>query len=162
MLCKGNSFQCTDDQEFDLFFEAIGKHGPGYKGLSQYQLRVSLLRKAYETVNNDLSKQRAAWKEYGCSILTDGWTDRLHRSVMNLCVHCKEGTSFIKSIEDSDQPHTGPYIFKWIEDCINEIDEENVIQVVTDNHSSNMMAKTCWQRRGREYFGAVVLHTQLT
>ena len=60
---------------------------------------------------------------------------------MNLCVHCKEGTSFIKSIEDSDQPHTGSYIFKWIEDCINEIDEENVIQVVTENHSSNMMTK---------------------
>ena len=53
-------FNALDDQEFDLFCEAVGKHGPDYKGQSQYRLRVSLLRKAYDLVNSDLSKQRAA------------------------------------------------------------------------------------------------------
>ena len=79
---------------------------------------------------------------------------------MNLYVHCKEGTSFIKSIEDFDQPHTGPYIFKWIEDCINEIEEENVIQVVIDNHSSNMMAKNMLATtRPRIFWSSCAAHT---
>ena len=74
-------------------------------------------------------------------------------------MHCKEGTSFIKSIEDSDQPHTGSYIFKWIENCINKVDEKNVIQVVTDNHSSNMMAKNMLATtRLRIFWSSCVTH----
>jgi len=48
-----------------------------------------------------MNKTKKLWDEYECNILTDGWTDMKHRSAMNLCVHCKAGTSFLKSIVDS-------------------------------------------------------------
>jgi len=60
---------------------------------------------------------------------------------MNLCVHCKAGTHFLKSIEDSANAHTREYIFNWVEMCIQEVGENRVLQVVTDNHPSNMAVK---------------------
>lgn len=36
----------------------IGKHGPKYKGSSQYQLRVSLLNKVYKKIENSLEKTK--------------------------------------------------------------------------------------------------------
>lgn len=55
---------------------------------------------------------------YGYNIITDGWTDRNHISVMNLCVHCKKGRSFIKFIENLANTHTGKYIFNWAENAL--------------------------------------------
>ena len=91
---KGIPFNAFNDEEFDIFCECIGHRGPGYKGLSQCQFRVPFLSKAYKN-DEEMDKAKELWDEYECSILTDGWTDRKHRSVMNLCVHCKVGTHFL-------------------------------------------------------------------
>nr|XP_011458667.1 PREDICTED: uncharacterized protein LOC101299743 [Fragaria vesca subsp. vesca] len=72
--------------------------------------------------------------------MTDAWTDRRRRSIMNLCVNCKEGTTFLSSKESSDEAHTGSYIFEYVDKCIEEVGPENVVQVVTDNASNNMAA----------------------
>ncbi|XP_020884646.1 uncharacterized protein LOC110229242 [Arabidopsis lyrata subsp. lyrata] len=39
-----------------------------------------------------------------------------------------------------DEAHTGGYIFEYVKGCIEEIGEENVVQVVTDNAANNMSA----------------------
>ncbi|KAL1220870.1 hypothetical protein V5N11_029846 [Cardamine amara subsp. amara] len=59
---------------------------------------------------------------------------------MNLCVNCKGGTMFRSSKESSDEPHTCAYIFDYVKGCIDDIGEENVVQVVTDNAANNMAA----------------------
>ncbi|XP_047321201.1 uncharacterized protein LOC124925276 [Impatiens glandulifera] len=59
---------------------------------------------------------------------------------MNLCVNCKSGTSFLGSIEESMEAHTGIYIFEYVEKYINEIGPQHVVQVVTDNATNNMAA----------------------
>jgi len=46
--------------------------------------------------------------------------------VMNLCVHCKADTSFLKSIENSNA-YTGEYIFIWVEKCIQVIRQNCVL-----------------------------------
>lgn len=60
---------------------------------------------------------------------------------MNFCMHCKERIYFIKSIEDSANAHTNKYIFNWVENYIKEVEEKCALQVITDNHSSNITAK---------------------
>ncbi|KAI8530103.1 hypothetical protein RHMOL_Rhmol11G0029300 [Rhododendron molle] len=57
---------------------------------------------------------------------------------MNLCVNCKEGTTFLSSKETSDESHMGEYIFNYVDKCIEEVVSKNVVQVVTDNASNNM------------------------
>ena len=58
---------------------------------------------------------------------------------MNLCVNCKQGTTFLSSNEASDDAHNGQYIFDYVNECIKDIEHENVIQIVTDNASNNMV-----------------------
>ena len=74
----------------------------------------------------------------GCSIMTDAWSDRKRRSIMNLCVNCKLGTTFLSSKEASDHAHTCQYIFDYVNKCIKEIGHENVVQIVTHNVTNNM------------------------
>ncbi|XP_047326776.1 uncharacterized protein LOC124930481 [Impatiens glandulifera] len=50
------------------------------------------------------------------------------------------GTSFLGSIEEYMEAHTGIYIFEYVEKYINEIGPQHVVQVVTDNATNNMTA----------------------
>ncbi|XP_073307126.1 uncharacterized protein [Primulina huaijiensis] len=50
------------------------------------------------------------------------------------------GTSFLGSIEESMEAHTGVYIFEFVEKYIIEIGTQHVVQVVTDNATNNMAA----------------------
>ena len=137
---SGIPFNAIDNDSFKRLMEAVGQYGPGYRPQTQYQLREPLLKEEVERTKGLLKKQEEEWALNGCSIMTDAWTDRKRRSIMNLCVNCKEGTIFLSSKEASDEAHTGEYIFEYVDKCIEEIGPEKVVQVVTDNASNNMAA----------------------
>ncbi|KAH7514247.1 hypothetical protein FEM48_Zijuj11G0068500 [Ziziphus jujuba var. spinosa] len=82
--------------------------------------------------------QEEKWKNNGSSIMTDAPSDRKRGSIMNLCVNCKLGTTFLSSKEALDNAHTGQYIFDYVNECIKDIGHENVLQIVTENASNNM------------------------
>ena len=134
----GIPFYAIDNDSFQRFVEAVGQFGPGYQPPSQYELREPLLKKEVERTKNSLKKQEEEWAVNGCSIMTDAWTDRKRRSIMNLCVNCQEGTTFLSSKEASNDVHTGEYIFEYVDKWVEEIGTEKVVQVVTNNASNNM------------------------
>jgi hypothetical protein len=79
---------------------------------------------------------------------------------MNLCVNCKQGTSFISSKEDSETSHTAEYIFEYVDKFIDEIGPKNVVQVVTDNASNNMAAANLLKvKRPTIYWTSCATHT---
>jgi len=43
------------------------------------------------------------------------------------------GTMFVKSIDDSNFVKTGEKLFEMLDSFVEEIGEENVVQVITDN-----------------------------
>ena len=106
----GIPFYAIDNNSFKRFVKAVGQFGPGYQPPSQYQLREPLLKEEVERTKKSLKKQEEEWALNGCSIMTDAWTDRKRRSIMNLCVNCKEGTTFLSSREDSDEAHRKIYL----------------------------------------------------
>ncbi|CAN6579016.1 unnamed protein product [Malus baccata var. baccata] len=120
--------------------EAVGQFEPGYLPPSQYELREPLLKEEVERALN------------GCSIMTDAWSDRKRRSIMNLCVNCNEDTIFLSSKECSSEAHTGEYIFEYVDKCVEEIGPQNVIQVVTDNASNNMAAANMMKKKRPNMF----------
>jgi len=61
----------------------IGKHGIGYKPLSYYDIREKLLRKAVDKTDLQLQKYQDEWKRTGCTIVSDGWTEKKRRSICN-------------------------------------------------------------------------------
>ncbi|KAK3230207.1 hypothetical protein Dsin_002088 [Dipteronia sinensis] len=93
---------------------AIGPFGPGYKEPSQYQLSEPLLKKEVSNTNEALKM----------------------RSIMNLCVNCMEGTTFLCSKESGDEAYTKE-MFQYANKCIEQVGPTNVIQVVTDNASNS-------------------------
>jgi hypothetical protein len=62
-----------------------------------------------------LKVQEEEWEKNGCSIMMDAWTDQKRRGIMNLCLHCSVGTSFLESREASDESHTGHLIFEYVD-----------------------------------------------
>ncbi|KAK3221712.1 hypothetical protein Dsin_008737 [Dipteronia sinensis] len=136
----GIPFNAIDNDCFLQMVEAIGQFGPSFKPPSQWQLRELLLKEEFETTKEALKKQEQSWKVDGFSIMTDAWTDRKKRSIMNLCVNCKEGTTFLSSKYSSAEAHIGENILKYVLSAIEEVGPENVVQVVTDNASNNMAA----------------------
>jgi hypothetical protein len=99
-----------------------------------------LLEEEYARTKSLLQEREAEKMKNGCSIMTDAWSDRKRRSIMNLCTNCADGTSFISSKEMSDVSHTSEVIFELVDKAIEDIGPDNVVQVVTDNASNNMGA----------------------
>ncbi|CAH1412781.1 unnamed protein product [Lactuca virosa] len=72
--------------------------------------------------------------------MTDAWSDRKRRSIMNLCVNSKMDTVFLSSKECSNKAHTSQKIYEYVESCIQQVGHEHVVQIVTDNATNNMGA----------------------
>ena len=121
--------------------EAIGQFGPGIEPPTMFDLRGRLLEEEYARTKSLLQEREAAKMKNGCSIMTDAWSDKKRRSIMNVCTNCADGTSFISSKEMSDVSHTSEVIFELVDKAIEDIGPDDVVQVVTDNASNNMGAK---------------------
>ncbi|CAN1170222.1 hypothetical protein LINPERHAP2_LOCUS28863 [Linum perenne] len=72
----------------------------------------------------------------GCSIMSDGWTDRKRRSICNFLVNSPKGTVFIESLDTSHYSKNTQKVFEMLDDVVEKVGEENVIQIVTDNASA--------------------------
>ncbi|KAJ1259300.1 hypothetical protein BS78_10G143300 [Paspalum vaginatum] len=86
-----------------------------------------------QKVLDGFKHHKDSWELTGCTVMTDAWTDRKGRGVMNLVVHSAHGVCFVDSVECSGEEKDGRYIFELVDRCIEDIGEENVVQVVTDN-----------------------------
>ncbi|XP_006584208.1 uncharacterized protein [Glycine max] len=120
--------------------EAIGTYGPHLKPPSYHELRVPLLKKELEYTKGLLRGHEEERIKYGCSIMSDGWTDRKNRILINFLVNCSLGTQFVRSVDASEYMKTGQKIFELLDSFVEEIGEKNVIQVVTDNGSNYVLA----------------------
>jgi len=104
--------------------EAIGQFGPGYPTPSRYELSNPILKGEVARTKKTVEKFEDEWKLEGCSIMTDAWSDRKRRSIMNLCVNSRMGTVFLSSVDCSNEAHTCRHIFEYMEACIQEVGPE--------------------------------------
>ncbi|KZV45877.1 hypothetical protein F511_35545, partial [Dorcoceras hygrometricum] len=100
------------------------------------------------------------WAKNGCSIMTDAWIDRKRRSILIMCVNCREGTTFLESKESSDEAHTARLIFEYVDKCVEHVGAQNVVQIVTDNATNNMAAaKLMKEKRPGIFWSSCATHT---
>uniref|UniRef100_A0A151UHY0 Copia protein n=1 Tax=Cajanus cajan TaxID=3821 RepID=A0A151UHY0_CAJCA len=109
----------------------------------------------YKSMQEWISKLKTTWKEKGVTIMCDGWTDIAnHTYIMNFLEYCSKGTIFLKSI-DAFSVGTRNLLDKVVE----EVGEEFVIQVVTDNEKA--LKATCqnlMEKRQHLYWTACATH----
>ncbi|GLJ33625.1 hypothetical protein SUGI_0675950 [Cryptomeria japonica] len=143
--------QQVDDAVADLFYTSvipfnvarsphfcnvvhkIVEFGKGYTCPGSEAIRTTLLQRSKDRVTEKLVDVKATWKEIGCTILSDGWSDMCQRPLINVLVSCPEGVVFLKFVDTMNHKKTLEYIFQILEEAILEVGVENVVQVVTDS-----------------------------
>ncbi|CAN1141742.1 hypothetical protein LINPERPRIM_LOCUS25651 [Linum perenne] len=75
----GTAFNAAREPEYYTMFELAARHGPGFKPPSYHEIRETLLKEELEEVESKLSIFRNEWTKVGCSIMSDGWTDKTWR-----------------------------------------------------------------------------------
>ena len=136
----GLPLSTTRLDSFKDMIEAIGRYGAGLKPPSYYEMRVSLLQKELNYTNDLLKGHKESWATHGCSIMSDVWTDRRRRSIINFMVNCSLGTMFVKSIDASSFVKSGDKIYDLLDNFVEEIGEQNIVQIITDNGSNYVLA----------------------
>ena len=157
---RGISFNSLTDPAFLRFCEAVGQYGSGYKPPTVYEYRMPLLQRQVAKTIDSLQPHKEVWAKTGCTLMTDAWTDRKNRSLMNLCVNSERGTVFLKAIDASSESHTAEYILDFVESGVKEVGEENVLHVVTDNAAANMKAAELFmEKHPRIYWTSCAAHS---
>jgi hypothetical protein len=133
--------------------ELVAKHGKGFKPPSYHEIRVKYLKKHVETTKEIVEKHRKSWKATGCTIMTDGWTDKKRRTILNFLVNSPMGTVFLKSIDASNISKITEKVFQMMDAIVEEVGEENVVQVVTENAANYKASGEQWmEKRKRIYW----------
>jgi len=105
----------------------VAKHGLGFKSPSHHEIRVKYLKQQAEKTSLVLEEHKLYWKKNGCTIMTNGWTERRRMIMLNFLVNSSKGSVFWKSIDASDTCKTTEKSFKMMDDVVEEVREEDVI-----------------------------------
>ncbi|CAI8590779.1 unnamed protein product [Vicia faba] len=133
-------FNVIKDIEFIKMCEMVAGFSKGYKLPTYRDIRDKLLKKKVEKTHKILEEHKKDWKKFGCTIMTDGRNDDQRRTIINFLVNSPKGTFFLKSIDASSISKTAHKVFQMMDDIVEEVSEENVIQMVTDNAANYKLA----------------------
>ena len=126
-------FNCVKNPEFVKMCQLIGKFGIGLKPPSYHEIREKYLNQEVARTKKLVEEHKEQWKKIGCSIMSDGWTDKKRRSICNFLVNSPKGTIFLSSVDTSEFSKTAEKVFEMLDSIVEQVGEENVVQVVTDN-----------------------------
>ena len=117
------------------------------------------MKQVVKKTDANFEEYKEEWKRTGCTIMSDGWTDRKRRSICNFLVNSPRGTVFLYSLDTSDISKTADKVFKMLDDVVEFVGEENVVQVVTDNAANFKTAKELlMQKREKLYWTPCTTH----
>ncbi|XP_044955032.1 uncharacterized protein LOC123405398 [Hordeum vulgare subsp. vulgare] len=132
--------------------QMIGKYGKNLKPPSYHEIRVKYLNLEVERTMNLVAEFKEEWKKTGCTIMSDGWTDRKRKSICNFSVNSSKGTVFLASVDTSEISKTADKIFEMIDEIVEIVGEDNVVQVVTDNAANYKAAGELLMEKRKKLF----------
>lgn len=88
LICLTFNFNliCFRSPYWQIAIDAVTVCGPGFKAPSADELAGPILSQRVADVEDAIKEQREVWKTKGCTIMTDGWTDRRSRTLLNFLV----------------------------------------------------------------------------
>ncbi|KAJ7980474.1 HAT dimerization domain-containing protein [Quillaja saponaria] len=140
-ICKffyhaGVPLQAANSQYFHKMLELVGQYGQGLVGPSSQLISGRFLQEEIATIKNYLAEYKASWAITGCSVMADSWRDTQGRTLINFLVSCPRGVYFVSSVDGSDVVEDASNLFKLLDEVVEEIGQENVVQVITENTPS--------------------------
>lgn len=155
----GIPLDAVNYDSFKVAIQSIGQYGIGMKPPSSYEVRVPLLKKEVAHIDDIMKSHIKEWARTGCSLMFNGWQDKSHRSLINFLVNCSKGSMFIESIDVSSYMNKEEKMFQLLDSMVEKIGVDNVVQVITNNDSSNEMAgRLLEEKRTHLYWSPCAAH----
>ncbi|KDP28006.1 hypothetical protein JCGZ_19086 [Jatropha curcas] len=156
-ICKffyhaGVPLQAANSLYFHKMLELVGQYGQGLVGPQSHVMSGRFLQEEIATIKNYLFEYKASWAITGCSIMADSWMDLEGRTLINLLVSCPHGVYFVASVDASDMLEDALSLFKLLDKVVEEMGEENVVQVITENTPSYKAAGKMLQEKRSSLF----------
>jgi hypothetical protein len=85
-------------------------------------------------------KHEEAWKEYGCTIMSDGWTNTSHRHLINFLAPNPTRTFFLGFVDASSEIANAPMLADLLQKQINKVGKEHVVKIDTNNGANFKLA----------------------
>ena len=101
-----------------------------------YQIENTYLEEEVQELEVYITTLKAEWPIYGCTIMCDGWSFRTRKPIINFMIYCDRSMRYHSLVDTTNIPKTADYIFSLMDKVVEEVGEENVVQVVTDNEVS--------------------------
>eukprot|EP00268_Persea_americana_P003521 TRINITY_DN11063_c1_g1_i3.p1 TRINITY_DN11063_c1_g1~~TRINITY_DN11063_c1_g1_i3.p1 ORF type:complete len:427 (+),score=78.69 TRINITY_DN11063_c1_g1_i3:391-1671(+) len=139
--------------------DAAAEHGPGIKPPTPYEIGHYCVEEEYKETVDWVNTFKRIWRERGCTLMCDGWTTVTRRSLLNFLVYSSLGTVFIKSVDATEYVKDATYLNKLFNEVIEDIGEECVVQIITDNDASMKKAgMILMQQRPNIFWSPCVAH----
>lgn len=132
----GVPMHAANSLSFQKMLELVGQYGPGLMGPPSRQISGRFLQDELSTVKNYLVEYRTCWAVTGCSVMADSWKNTQGRTLINFLVSCPRGVYFVSSVDATDVVDEPTSLFKLLDKVVDDVGEENVVQVVTQNTPS--------------------------
>ncbi|MFS8020281.1 putative ribonuclease H-like superfamily [Helianthus anomalus] len=156
---NGIPFHAATSPSFTSMLRSVGNFGRGLKPPTMHELRTWILKEEVKTTTEMVIDIKAIWKTTGVSLLSDGWSDMRNRSLINFLVNNQYGTVFLKTVDASNCVKDADKIFELLDGVIEEIGEDIVVQVVTDNASNYKKAgEMLMEKRKKLYWTPCAAH----
>lgn len=156
---NGIPFNCATSPSFFNMLHSIGNYGCELKAPTMHEMKTWILKEEVNTTSKNLDEIKATWKRTGVSLLSDGWSDVTNKSMINFLVNNQYGTVFLKTADASDCVNNAKSLFELLDSVVEEIGEEVVVQVVTDNTNAYKLAGSMlMEKRKSLYWTPCVAH----
>ncbi|KAK2646422.1 hypothetical protein Ddye_021617 [Dipteronia dyeriana] len=133
---NGLTFNVASSPSFVKMLCSVGTYGRSLKPPTAHELSTSLLLKAEGKTQAVVDDVKKTWSKTKMSIMSDEWKDMRGRQLINFLVNNPYGTVFLKSVDASDAIKDATLLFNLLDSVIEEVGEDIVVQVVTDNASN--------------------------
>ncbi|XP_026438589.1 uncharacterized protein LOC113337125 [Papaver somniferum] len=142
-------FNVTNSSQYHEAFNAVANFVQSYRVPSAYKLSNPILTSEQQRIEKDMvSVQRHYWREYGCTLMSDGWKSKNNRTTVNFLVYSGSGITFLKSVDIEHNRLTTKYLLTLFKDVIDDVGSRNIVQLVTDQGSQ---FKVAGKRLASEY-----------
>ncbi|XP_026422447.1 uncharacterized protein LOC113318494 [Papaver somniferum] len=142
-------FNVANSSQYHEAFSAVANFGQSYRVPSAYKLSNPILISEKQRIQKDVvSVQRHYWREYGCTLMYDGWKSKNNRTIVNFLVYSGSGITFLKSVDIEHNRLTTKYLITLFKPVIDDVGPRNIVQLVTDQGSQ---FKAAGKRLASEY-----------
>ena len=137
LLFNAIPFNVVDSGPYcQSMIDIIVEAGPSIKGPTRYQIGNTYFEEKVLRLEVYITTMKAKWPTHGCTIMYDGWSFSTRNPIINFMIYYDKSMIYYSLVDTTNISKTTYHIFSFMDKFVENVGEENVVQVVTDNEVS--------------------------